>query len=53
MIIFWEFQDFLVYLAKYFWSIWNSPDFIFEPFRGSKVNKTNFCRDLNGYFFQQ
>ena len=27
MVIFVGFQDFLIYLAKYFWSLLNSPNF--------------------------
>ena len=41
MIIFWGFQDFLIYLTKYFWSLLNSPDLIFQVlFCNSKVNET-------------
>ena len=33
MIIFWGFQDFLIYLAKYFWSTWNSPNVVLNLFQ--------------------
>ena len=32
MIIFWGFQDFLIYLVKYFWSLLNCPNLIFQQF---------------------
>ena len=33
------FQDFLIFLAKYFWSLFNFPNLIFQPpFCKSKVN---------------
>ena len=40
MIIFRDFQDFLIYLAKYLWSVLNSRNLTFQlPFHKSKVNK--------------
>ena len=40
-----------LYLAMYCWSIWNSPNMIFQPFCGSKVKKIAFSRYLNDYTF--
>ena len=40
MIIFWGFEDFLIYLEKYFWSLLNSFNFDFPAvLRKSHVNK--------------
>ena len=41
MVIFWGFQDFMIYLKKYFWSLLNYPNLTFQQhFCKSKVNKT-------------
>ena len=34
---------------EYFWSIWNSPNLIFQHSCWSNVNKTGFTRDLKSY----
>ena len=40
-ISFWGFQDFLIYLAKYFWSLLNSPNLITQQyFTKSNATKT-------------
>ena len=42
MIIFWGFQDLLIYLGKYFWSLLTSPNLIFQLlFYKSNVNKSS------------
>ena len=41
MIIFWGFYDFLIYLAKYFWSLLDSPYLDLQLFFSkNNVNKT-------------
>ena len=42
MIIFLDFQDFMIYLENYFWSMWNSPNLIFQLFEGSNESKKRF-----------
>ena len=41
MTIFWGYQNFLIFLTKYFWPLLNSPYLIFQlPFCKISVNKT-------------
>ena len=56
MIIFWGFQNLLIYLKKYFWLLLNSSYSIFQLlFCKSNLNKTVYLvffimqRDYNGY----
>ena len=51
MIIFWDYQNFLIYLAKYFWSIWNSPNLIFQAFREMKCKQNNFFKRFKWLLF--
>ena len=61
--LFWDFQDFLIYLAKCFWSILSSPNFIFPitVFHKSNVNRNSLisfvtiqrCYKLNFIFMEK
>ena len=51
-IIFWGFQDFLIYLAKYFWSYLNSPNLITQLYfaRAMWIKQFDFFKNLVAFF---
>ena len=53
MIIFWDFQDFLIYLEKYFWSLLNSPNLTFNYFFAIVIIvwKVSKYRIISGPYF--